>query len=122
MVSYKLLAVFNDCKSDALVRIVKMKGKMHYDKLRRIVVANAEPTRMALRYITHAEQMPLQTRMLAQFQLGEMPAATSSNRIARRCIVSGRGRSIIAEFNLSRIRFREMALAGQLIGVNKASW
>lgn len=99
-----------------------MKGKMHFDKLRRIVVANAEPTRMALRYITHAEQMPLQTRMLAQFQLGEMPAATSSNRIARRCIVSGRGRSIIAEFNLSRIRFREMALAGQLIGVHKASW
>ncbi len=99
-----------------------MKGKMHFDKLRRIVVANAEPTRMALRYLTHCDHLPLQTRMLAQFQLGEMPAATSSNRIARRCILSGRGRSVIGEFNLSRIRFREMALAGQLIGVTKASW
>lgn len=100
----------------------KMKGKMHFDKLRRIVVANAEPKRMALRYITHNDQLPLQTRMLAQFELGEMPAATSSNRIARRCILSGRGRSVIGEFNLSRIRFREMALNGQLIGVTKASW
>jgi small subunit ribosomal protein S14 len=101
---------------------VTMKGKMHFDKLRRIVVANSEPTRLALRYITHNDQLPLQTRMLAQFELGEMPAATSSNRIARRCILSGRGRSIISEFNLSRIRFREQALAGQLIGVKKASW
>lgn len=102
--------------------VVPMKGKMHFDKLRRVVVANAEPTRMALRYITHSEALPLQTRMLAQFQLGEMPAATSSNRIARRCIISGRGRAVTAEFNLSRIRFREMALADQLVGVKKASW
>lgn len=104
------------------IRIVKMKGKMHFDRLRRIVVANSEPNRLALRYITHNDQLPLQTRMLAQFELGEMPAATSSNRISRRCILSGRGRSIISEFNLSRIRFREQALAGQLIGVKKASW
>lgn len=99
-----------------------MKGKMHFDKVRRIVVANAEPLRMALRYIIKNESLPQKTRFLAQFKLGEMPAATSSNRIARRCILSGRGRSIIGEFNLSRIRFRELALAGQLIGVTKSSW
>jgi small subunit ribosomal protein S14 len=99
-----------------------MKGKMHFDKVRRIVVANAEPQRLALRYIIRDEGLPPKTRFLAQFKLGEMPAAMSVNRIARRCTLSGRGRSIIREFNLSRIRFREQALAGQLIGVTKASW
>lgn len=99
-----------------------MKGKMHFDRLRRITVANNEPVRMALRYIIRNESMPVRTRYMAQFKLGEMPAAFSVNRIARRCMLSGRGRSVISEFNLNRIRFREMALAGQLAGVQKASW
>lgn len=95
---------------------------MHYDKLRRIVVANSEPERIALRYIIRNSELPTKTRFTAQLRLGEMPAATSVHRIAKRCILSGNGRSVIGEFNINRRRFREMALAGQLVGVQKASW
>jgi small subunit ribosomal protein S14 len=99
-----------------------MRGKMLFDRVRRTIVANAESSRLALRYITHDEALPIKTRMLAQFKLAEIPAATSVHRMTRRCIITGRGRAVLEEFNINRMRFREMALRGQLLGVQKSSW
>lgn len=99
-----------------------MKGKMLFDGVRRIKVAEHEIERLALRYLAKNTEIPTRTRMLAQLQLAEMPAAWSINRISRRCTLTGRGRSIIREFNISRMRFREFALAGRLNGISKASW
>lgn len=95
---------------------------MLFDRVRRSTVADAEIKRIGLRYVARSEELPAKTRLLAQLRLAEMPAATSPNRISRRCTITGRGRGIIGEFNVSRIKFREMALAGQLIGVTKSSW
>ncbi|MBY0264438.1 MAG: 30S ribosomal protein S14, partial [Holosporales bacterium] len=39
-----------------------------------------------------------------------------------RCLLTGRSRGVYRDFQLSRIAFRELALAGQLPGVIKASW
>ena len=39
-----------------------------------------------------------------------------------RSMVTGRGRAVYRKFRLSRIAFRELAHAGQLPGVHKASW
>lgn len=39
-----------------------------------------------------------------------------------RCPVCGRARAYLRKFNLCRICFREMALAGEIPGVIKASW
>lgn len=99
-----------------------MKSKLLFDRLKRRTVANAEIKRMALRYITHNETLPLKTRMFAQFKLAEMPASTSLNRMVRRCIITARARAVLAEFNINRMRFRDMALRGQLLGVQKSSW
>lgn len=95
---------------------------MLYDRVRRRHVADNELVRMALRYITRNPALPPRTRFLAQFRLGEMPGATAPSRISRRCTITGRGRSIIGEFNISRMIFRKMALSGQLLGVQKSSW
>jgi small subunit ribosomal protein S14 len=43
-------------------------------------------------------------------------------RIKPRCLITGRARSTIQEFKLSRIKFREFALSGFITGLRKASW
>jgi small subunit ribosomal protein S14 len=43
-------------------------------------------------------------------------------RAYNRCSVTGRSGGYIRLFGLSRTKFREMALAGLLPGVKKASW
>ncbi len=43
-------------------------------------------------------------------------------RQVNRCKRCGRPRAFYREFDLCRICFRELALAGQLPGVTKASW
>ena len=39
-----------------------------------------------------------------------------------RCNRCGRARAFLRQFGLCRICFREMALAGEIPGVRKASW
>jgi len=39
-----------------------------------------------------------------------------------RCPICGRPRAYLRKFNLCRICFRNMALAGEIPGVIKASW
>jgi len=45
-----------------------------------------------------------------------------STRKYNRCSISGRRRSYIRRFGVSRIQFREMALRGEIPGVTKACW
>jgi small subunit ribosomal protein S14 len=45
-----------------------------------------------------------------------------STRHVNRCQRCGRARSFLRDFGLCRICVREMAHAGQLPGVTKASW
>jgi len=43
-------------------------------------------------------------------------------RIRNRCSLSGRPRAYNRKFGVSRIQFRELALAGKIPGVIKSSW
>ena len=43
-------------------------------------------------------------------------------RLHNRCKVTGRPKGYMRQFGLSRIQFREMASAGLIPGVKKASW
>jgi small subunit ribosomal protein S14 len=45
-----------------------------------------------------------------------------STRTVRRCFRCGRKRGYMRDFNLCRICFRELASAGHIPGVTKASW
>ena len=99
-----------------------MRCQTFTDRLRRVTVSNNEPLRKALRFVTHCREMPAKVRMLAQFRLAELPPVSAETRLNRRCIASGWGRSVIAEFDLARNRFRDAALQGKLYGIQKASW
>lgn len=45
-----------------------------------------------------------------------------STRIVRRCWRCGRKRGYMGDFGICRICFRQLARAGQIPGVRKASW
>ena len=58
----------------------------------------------------------------AQVKLAKLPRNSSKVRIRNRCNMTGRPRAYIRRFGLSRITFRELALAGKIPGVTKSSW
>ncbi len=54
--------------------------------------------------------------------LQRLPKNASPVRLHNRCQLTGRPRGYMRQFGISRINFREMALAGLIPGVKKASW
>lgn len=58
----------------------------------------------------------------AMMALQKLPANSSKIRKHNRCGLTGRPRGYMRQFGLSRVTFREMALAGKIPGVKKASW
>lgn len=61
-------------------------------------------------------------RHAARVALNKMPRDSSPIRIRNRCALTGRARGFLRKFKVSRLTFREMALAGLIPGVTKASW
>ena len=54
--------------------------------------------------------------------LQKLPKNSSPVRLHNRCQLTGRPRGYMRQFGISRVTFREMALAGKIPGVKKASW
>jgi len=54
--------------------------------------------------------------------LALLPRDSSPVRLKNRCLLTGRPRAYIRKFGVSRIKFRELALAGRIPGVTKSSW
>ncbi len=51
-----------------------------------------------------------------------LPKNASPVRMHNRCKLTGRPKGYMRQFGVSRITFREMASAGLIPGVKKASW
>jgi small subunit ribosomal protein S14 len=54
--------------------------------------------------------------------LDALPKNASPVRLRNRCQLTGRPRGYMRHFALSRNQFRDMASAGKIPGVTKASW
>ncbi|HEX8910738.1 MAG TPA: 30S ribosomal protein S14 [Humisphaera sp.] len=54
--------------------------------------------------------------------LADLPRDSSPTRSHNRCLLTGRGRGYLRKFKISRIMLRELALAGKIPGLRKASW
>ena len=54
--------------------------------------------------------------------LQKLPRNSSAVRLHNRCSITGRPKGYMRQFGISRITFREMAAAGLIPGVKKASW
>jgi small subunit ribosomal protein S14 len=73
--------------------------------------------------VAHYAEKRAELKAAGDYQaLDKLPRNASPVRLKNRCQISGRPRGYIRYFGLSRIMFREMALAGKIPGVKKASW
>ena len=55
-------------------------------------------------------------------QLNDLPRNSSLGRVRNRCLLTGRGRGVYRFCRLSRIKVRELASSGCILGVAKSSW
>lgn len=54
--------------------------------------------------------------------LDKLPKNASPIRLHNRCKLTGRPRGYMRKFGISRVTFRELASAGKIPGIVKASW
>lgn len=88
---------------------------------RRATVARHAARRAELKETARVGATPAD-RAAARAALSRLPRDASPTRVVSRDAVDGRPRAVYARFGLSRVRFREMALRGELPGVRKSSW
>lgn len=89
---------------------------------RRRTVAKYVERRQALKAILQDPKSSDEQKDDARARLAALPRDSNPNRIRNRCLLSGRPRANYRKFGISRIRFRELALLGEIPGVRKASW
>ena len=61
-------------------------------------------------------------RDAARAALQKIPRNANPTRQRNRCEITGRPRGTFRQFGLGRAKIREMAFAGDIPGVTKASW
>ena len=85
------------------------------------MVAQYAAKRAALKEIVNKSTDPTEAYEASR-KLQEIPRNANPIRLHNRCKITGRPKGYIRQFGLSRIQFREMASAGLIPGVKKASW
>jgi small subunit ribosomal protein S14 len=61
-------------------------------------------------------------RAEARLGLQKLPRNANPTRQRNRCSITGRPRGTFQHFGLARAKIREMAFAGEIPGIVKASW
>ena len=61
-------------------------------------------------------------RAAARLGLEKLPRNSNPTRQRNRCAITGRPRGTFQHFGLARAKIREMAFAGEIPGIVKASW
>ena len=92
------------------------------DRQRREVVARWAERRRALKRASVDPHRTAAERAEAMRALHALPRDASPTRLRNRDVVDGRPRGHLRCVGLSRIRFRQMALRGELPGFTKSSW
>ena len=92
------------------------------DQHRRKCVAEYEADRLRLRAIVKNKLLPEVVQQKARKELASQPRNASITRVRNRCVLTGRGRGVIGEYGLSRMKFRKLADFGLLSGVTRSTW
>ena len=85
------------------------------------LVAKYAAERAALKEVVNKSSDPSEAYESAR-KLQSIPRNANPIRLHNRCKITGRPKGYMRLFGLSRIQFREMASAGLIPGVRKASW
>ena len=84
-----------------------------------VTARQAKRERMVAKYAAKRAALKAEGNYAA---LDEIPKNASPVRLKNRCQLTGRPKGFMRQFGLCRVMFRDMALAGKIPGVRKASW
>jgi len=89
---------------------------------RRNIVSKFKKRRQNLKQKIMKKNITMEERFKIQSKLNDLPRDSSNIRVRNRCELTGRTRGVYRKFGLSRIKIRELSMAGSLPGVVKSSW
>ena len=90
--------------------------------LRQNLVNKFKKQRLKLKKQIMKKDLSMEERLKIQNKLNELPRNSSHIRVRNRCKLTGRTRGVYRKFGLSRIKLRELSMAGSLPGMVKSSW
>ena len=97
-------------------------SQVNRNKKREYLAKRDKAKRAALKSVVMDRSRPVEDRFEATLRLAQLPRNGAQVRVRLRCELSGRSRGNYRKFKLSRIALRDLASAGQIPGVVKASW
>lgn len=97
-------------------------SQVNRNKMREKMAKRDKPKRQALKDVLMDRTLPVEDRFNASLKLAQMPRNGASVRVRLRCEITGRSRGNYRKFKLCRIALRDLASAGQIPGMVKASW
>ena len=89
---------------------------------RKLLVKKFRIKRLNLKKKIGDKNISMEERFKLQSKINDLPRDGSRIRIRNRCVLTGRTRGVYRKFGLSRIKIRELSMAGLLPGVVKSSW
>ena len=89
---------------------------------RKLLVSKYREKRLKLKKRIKEKNLSMEDRFKLQSKINDMPRDSSRIRVRNRCEITGRTRGVYRKFGLSRIKIRELSMAGSLPGVLKSSW
>ena len=98
-----------------------MWNRLKKDIRKRKEFKESELERLSWIVIKNNKILPIKNRQEVVFK-NKLTKKGSISVIKNRCILSGRGRGILKEWGLSRIKFRELADQGLISGVKRSKW
>ncbi len=78
--------------------------------------------RAALKSVIMDRDAAVEERFDASLKLAQLPRNGAAVRIKLRCALTGRSKANYRKFKVCRIALRDLASAGQIPGMVKASW
>jgi len=99
----------------------KLKNSIRRDYNNRLDYSNLELERLEYKILTNNRILPLVQRIKIKNSFS-IERKGSRTLIRNKCMLTGRDRSVVKKYGLSRIMFRKLAESGLISGVRRASW
>ena len=101
-----------------MAKVALIERELKRDKL----VAKYAKKYAELKTVANDAKHSDEDRAQARLALQKLPRNANPTRQRNRCAITGRPRGTFRQFGLGRAKIREMAFAGNIPGITKASW
>ena len=97
-------------------------SQVNRNQKRERMAARDKSKRAALKAVIMDRDSAVEERFDASMKLAQLPRNGAAVRVKLRCALTGRAKANYRKFKLCRIALRDLASAGQIPGMVKASW